>query len=259
MGVMQKIQEGSIALDQEKKVFLLRGGAIAAATVAVLGVSSPMILSALQGGVGLLGLGVVGVIGVGFIQMLPLLGQKLENNLLKLRKAEARRNPVEQLENRYLERSRQLETAKQALTTIRTNISAMGNQLEKQAKNDPGHDLTSARKSYNSMFVFYEANVGRFTEAQKILDDFRIAIDRKRFEYQFAQSGQAALECLNSTQVDEQTKELLSDEAVLSIETQYNQVFATMELDAILEQARRIRAGSGSSAFPFDAEFKTII
>ena len=258
MGVMQKIQDGSIALDQEKKVFLLRGGAIAA-TVAVLGVSSPMIWSAFQGGAGLLGLGVVGVIGVGFIQMLPFLGQKFENKLLKLRKEEARMNPVEQLENRYLEKSRKLESSKNALAIIGTNISSMGRQLEDQARNDPGHDLTSARRSFNTMLSFYEVNVDRLKDAQHKLDDFRIAVNRKRFEYEFAQSGQVALEGLNDNQADEQIKELLSDEAVRSIETQFDQVFATMELDTILEQARKFRKNSGSSSAPFDAEFTTII
>ena len=89
--------------------------AIAAACgVAALAVFAPVVWLAASGGVGLLVLG--GILGIGFaaVQALPLLGQKLENNLLNARKAEARRNPIEQLQNEVLRRAERLRAFRQA-------------------------------------------------------------------------------------------------------------------------------------------------
>ena len=83
---------------QDFKVWALRGGA-AFGTLALLALSGPLIWAAVSAGVGLAAL--AGMAAVGFVsfQALPLAVQKLENRMLKLRKAEARANPIEQLQN----------------------------------------------------------------------------------------------------------------------------------------------------------------
>ena len=80
-----------------RQVTWIRGLFVAAGVVG-LALFAPVVWMAVTGGMGLLVLG--GVLAAGFaaVQAVPLMGQKLENALLAARKSEARRNPIEQLQ-----------------------------------------------------------------------------------------------------------------------------------------------------------------
>ena len=69
--------------------------AAGAGVLGILALAAPLIWAAASAGVGLIALLILGALGVGIMQALPLLGQKWENKLLAARKAEARRNPIE--------------------------------------------------------------------------------------------------------------------------------------------------------------------
>ena len=103
---------------------LFAGGA-----VAILALLAPVIWAALSAGVGLIGLAVIGIIGFGLLQMLPVLGQKLENFVLKARKSEARKNPIEQLQNFFIEKKRRVEQFKAAVVSINSQISNLEDPL----------------------------------------------------------------------------------------------------------------------------------
>ena len=70
-------------------VWLLRAGALAV-TVALLALATPVIWAAVSAGLGLVALASMAALGVALFQAVPLGLQRLENHLLKRRKAQAR-------------------------------------------------------------------------------------------------------------------------------------------------------------------------
>ena len=116
---------------------LFAGGA-----VAILALLAPVIWAALSAGVGLIGLAVIGIIGFGLLQMLPVLGQKLENFVLKARKSEARKNPIEQLQNFFIEKKRRVEQFKAAVVSINSQISNLEDMVRRRKQSKPNYDST---------------------------------------------------------------------------------------------------------------------
>ncbi|HOF51731.1 MAG TPA: hypothetical protein PKX82_05450, partial [Rhodoferax sp.] len=102
----------------------------AVASVAALAIFAPVVWLAASGGVGLLVLGGILAIGFAAVQTLPLMGQKLENTLLSARKAEARRNPIEQLQNEVLRRAERLRSFRKALVTVGGQIESIRQMIE---------------------------------------------------------------------------------------------------------------------------------
>ena len=77
-------------------------------TVGLLAVSAPVIWTAVSAGVGLAALTAMALGGAVIFQFLPYALQRLENRILRLRKAEAKANPIEQLQNDCLRREQRL-------------------------------------------------------------------------------------------------------------------------------------------------------
>jgi hypothetical protein len=80
------------------------------ATIALLALSAPLVWAAVSAGAGLLALAAMAAAGLLGFQAIPLTMQKLENRLLQMRKAEARANPIEQLQNDCLRREQRLQS-----------------------------------------------------------------------------------------------------------------------------------------------------
>jgi hypothetical protein len=76
-------------LKENKNKLLVRVGVVVAG-IAGLALVLPIIYSAFLASLGLLGVGITAIIGFGIFSALPMLGQKWENAMLHLRKAEAR-------------------------------------------------------------------------------------------------------------------------------------------------------------------------
>ena len=81
---------------------LMVRAAVAVGVVGALALVLPLVWFAFLSTLGLLGIGITAVIGFGLVQAIPALGQKWENKLLGLRKAEARANPIEQIQNNVI-------------------------------------------------------------------------------------------------------------------------------------------------------------
>ncbi len=242
----------TLRLFEQNKPILVRSAVIGGA-ILTLGSITPFLWGALSS-VSIIGaIGALGVVYIGVIRSLPLLGQKWENALLKNRKIEARENPMEQLHNRYIERKRKLDQTKNALALIGKNVTSMERRLDDRRQVDADHDLTKSKKQLAAARAFYDVNITRYQEAKGKLEEFRTAIDRWGFEYQFALDGRDVMTGLAGVHGDDPEQEVLTEEAVRSIESQYDQVFATMELDAILAQADRIASARGGDIV--DAEF----
>jgi hypothetical protein len=206
----------------------------AIAVTAVLGAlaaSAPLIVMAISAGAGLLTLGGMAIFGFAALQALPLGMQKLENRLLQARKQEARDNPIEQLQNDCLRREERLQTFKRALVSIGGQIESMREMLHERKDKAPHHVLDKQERAIARMDHFYQANIVRLKEAHQALEDFRTQVTQKAFEWEFAQAGQVVMAALNPAEMQDLMQDLLSDEALRSVQNRFNMVFAELDVD----------------------------
>jgi hypothetical protein len=232
---------------EQQRVWMVRIGA-ALAGIAVLAFMAPMIVLAVTGGVGLLALAVIGAVGVAMFQALPLLGQKLENRLLAARKAEARRNPIEQLQNFLLQKRLRVAAFKQAVMSIGAQIRSMGDMIEERKRQRPGYDATKQENAVKAMKEAHVLLVVKYKNAEQALVQLNDVVEDKKFEWKFGQAGQAAIQNLNATSGQELLDQMLADEAFDSVRDNFNQVFAELEMEAAkLSTAKELSFNDGMS------------
>jgi hypothetical protein len=212
------------------EVWLLRGAATAA-LVGVLTLSAPLIWGAVVAGAGIAVLAVMAVIGFTCLQLLPLGMQKLENKILSLRKAEARQNPIEQLQNDCIKREERLQSFRRALVTIGGQIESMGQMVDERRHTDPAHILDRQDRALKRMTHFYNANIRRLEEAQVALEAFRHQVKQKMFEWEFAQAGKVVMAALNPRELEDLMQDLLTDEALREVQSRFNNVFAELDVE----------------------------
>jgi hypothetical protein len=198
-------------------------------------------------GLGLVALATMAAGGVILFQALPWGMQRLENRLLKLRKAEARANPIEQLQNDCLRREERLQSFRRALVTIGGQIESMTQMVAERRHLDPGHVLDRQQRALQRMSHFYDCNLRRLDEAHAALEAFRHQVKQKMFEWEFAQAGRVVMEALNPSELKDLMQDLLTDEALRTVQNRFNAVFAELDVEmrAMDAPTRELLAESG--------------
>lgn len=230
----------------------VRGLAVAA-LLGFLAFAAPVIALAASAGVGLATLGLMGLAGFVAVQCIPLGMQKLENRLLQLRKSEARTNPIEQLQNDCLRREERLQSFRRALVTIGGQIESMREMVQERKDKAPYHVLDKQERAIERMDQFYRANITRLDEAQQALEAFRTQVKQKVFEWEFAQAGQVVMAALNPSEMQDLMQDLLSDEALRSVQNRFNMVFAELDVDLHSINAPTRNFLTDSEAEPLEA------
>lgn len=202
----------------------------AVGVLSVLALSAPFIWQAVAAGVGLMLLAAGAAVGLVLIHSMPWLLQRLENRLLKARKSEARSNPIEQLQHDCLRRSDRLGAFRAALVEIGAQIESMRDMLAERRQIDPQHVLVRQTQALDRMVQFHDANVQRLAQAYQALQTFQLQVEQKTFEWSFAQAGQVVMDSLRPAERDELMHNLLTDEALRSVQDQFNAVFAELDL-----------------------------
>ena len=202
----------------------------AAAAVAALAVFAPVVWLAASGGAGLLVLG--GILAIGFVavQMLPLMGQKLENALLSARKAEARRNPIEQLQNEVLRRAERLRSFRMALVTVGGQIESIRQMIENSQTKFSGPVLARQHRALEKLQQFHSINIGRLNQAQAALQEFKNTVEQKQSEWHIALAIDDANRALDPNAADNLIQDLLADTALRTVQDRFNNVFAELDL-----------------------------
>ena len=196
-----------------------------------LALSAPLIWGAVAGGMGLLTLAALATFGYLVFQAMPLLMQRLENRLLAARKAEARSNPIEQLQNDCMRRELRLVSFRRALVEIGTQIENMRQMVDDRRQIDPEQVLDKQERALQKMTQFHEVNLGRLEQAHAALQAFRQQVQHKLFEWQFAQAGQVVMDAMRPAEVADLMQDLLTDEALRSVQSHFNQVFAELDVE----------------------------
>lgn len=202
----------------------------AAAGVLALGALAPTVWLAVTGGLGLLALG--GILGVSFVavQALPYCGQKLENTLLAARKAEARRNPIEQLQNEVMRRAERLTTFRAALVTVGGQIESIHQMIQKSQAKFAGPVIARQEIALQKLEKFYQLNIARLGQAQEALQEFKTTVEQKQCEWQIALAIDDTNQALNPHAADNLIQDLLADTALRTVQDRFNNVFAELDV-----------------------------
>ncbi|TFZ03474.1 hypothetical protein [Ramlibacter rhizophilus] len=207
----------------------LRWAAIAAG-VATLGLMLPLVWTAVLAGAGLLVLVLLLGLAAAVVQALPWLGQRLENALLSRRKAEARRNPIEQLQNELLRRAERLVAFREALVTVGGQVESIAQMLSERRERDPAHVMERHQRALDRLQQFHRLNIARLQQAQAALDDFRMLIERKESEWRIALAIDDASSLLDPRSADALLQDLLTDTALRTVQERFNSVFAELDV-----------------------------
>jgi hypothetical protein len=218
----------------------------AAGVVGLIALAAPVVWLAAAGGVGLLVLGVLALVGAAALRALPLLGQKLENRLLAARKAEARGNPIEQMQNHAMHRARQVAVVRESLINIRAQIETLQDRLDERRRQAPQHDLRKQEAGLLKMRQFHDAYLGKLDDAERALEDYRRHVETKSFEWEFALAGNEVLRQLDAADQERALRELLADEATREVQRAFNRTFAALDVEVRnLAATPRLEFGPG--------------
>ncbi|MDQ1922787.1 hypothetical protein [Massilia pseudoviolaceinigra] len=232
---------------EQQRIWAVRIAAGVAGT-SVLAALAPIIWGAVSAGLGLISLALIGAVGVALFQALPLLGQKLENRLLAARKAEARANPIEQLQNFLLQKRQRVVAFKKAVVNIGAQIKSMSDMIEERKRQKPGYDASRQENAVKAMKEAHVLLVVKYKNAELALVQLSEVVEDKKFEWRFGQAGQAAIQNLNATSGQELLNQMLADEAFDSVRDNFNQVFSELEMEAEkLSSAKELSFDDGMS------------
>lgn len=210
-------------------IFWLRLAAVAG-SVGLLAVFAPVIWLAVAGGMGLVVVGLILALAWAAVQALPWLGQRLENRILAARKAEARRNPIEQLQNELLRRGQRLRAFREALVAVGGQVETISQMLAARRHRDPQHELDRQEKALARLQQFHAINIARLQQAQAALDDFRFAIERRESEWRIALAIDEATAMLDPNAAEVLLQDLLTDTALCAVQERFNSVFAELDV-----------------------------
>jgi membrane protein YqaA with SNARE-associated domain len=210
-------------------VWWIRIGAVVA-VVMLLAMSVPLIWTALSAGVGLLALAGIAALGMTVMAMLPLGIQRLENRVLALRKAEARKNPIEQLQNEVMRRAERLVIFRKALVTVGGQIESIRQLIEESQAKSNGQVIDRQQKALQRLEQFHNINIARLNQAQAALHEFKNTVEQKQREWEIALAIDDASQAMDPNAGGNLIQDLLSDTALRAVQDRFNNVFAELDV-----------------------------
>jgi hypothetical protein len=210
---------------------LIKYGALAGG-VGLLALLAPVLKLAAQAGLSLVAIAICGIVLFALIQALPLLGQKWENYLLAMRKKEAAENPIEQLQNGILSKGKEIQAYNQAMGQIFAQIQGLTTRLRERKKTHPNGDYTAEESSLRNMVAFYEGGIRKGKMAQEQHELYKQKVEEKIFKWDFAKAGRQALGAIDEATQKSILRDLLEDTSFKAVEDEFNQVFASLAIEA---------------------------
>ena len=240
-----------------KKQLTIKRMLFAVGAVVGLAVIMPLAIMAVQAGLALAAVAVLGAGGFVAWKKIPrwLLAiehrerekvQQEMNRHLAALKTEAKKNPIEQAENDYLRRSKQYEAFKRALEMIGGKVEAFGGKLARTKKEKPNYDLSQETAAYEKMKRFYTDRILRLKEAYMKLGKFKEKIEEARTKWEFQLDANDAIRAMNATDQEAKINEILTEVAFDSVQQEFDAVFAKLDVDAAeLSSQNALEFGTG--------------
>lgn len=234
-----------------KKALFAVGSVVALALIA------PIIWAAVSAGVGLAALAAL-LVGAGMAwRWIPNLFLRVENRVreanqremnrhLAALKAEARKNPIEQLQNYLQLKGRQLSSYESFVAQVGTQVRSIGDMLAARKREKPDRDYSKKDEAFAAMQRAYRFHLDKAEAGRKALAALKEAVEDAQFDYQFGQVGQAAMRHMQALEGQDLLNEMLAAESFASVRDNFNQVFSEIEVQiGSINSAKQLDFGEG--------------
>ena len=207
-----------------------------------LAVIAPLTYIAVISGLGLVAVGTLGLGGFFVWKEIPLWIQKKENYIteriqieenehLKKMKLEARKNPVEQLQNHLKLTANRLEKYKKFVSEFGAKVKTKEDMLADRKKRKPNNDYSKNDLAIESMQKVYNFHLTKIDEGNKVIDDIYEKIDDAEFNVDFSDIGTLAIENMPGSGDGQIILDnILANEAFNEARSRYNQVLTDIEV-----------------------------
>lgn len=156
--------------------------------------------------------------------------QKEMNRHLAALKDEAKKNPIEQLQNYLKQKADQLQSYKKFVTEIGTQVKNTKDLLNERKKNKPDKDYSKKDEAIKAMEKAYKFHLEMAEKGSVALENLKEAIDDAKFDFNFGKAGQAAMQNMKALQGADLINEMLADESFESVRNTFNSVFSEIEV-----------------------------
>jgi hypothetical protein len=218
-----------------KKALFVVGGVVALALI------TPIVWAAVMSGLGLAALAVL-LMGAGVAwKWIPNLFLRVENRVreanqremnrhLAALKAEARRNPIEQLQNFLQLKAQQLKAYKDFVSQVGAQVKSADDMLAERKRLKPDRDYQKKDEELVAMNKAYQFHLNKAEAGVRALAALKEAIEDAKFDYQFGQVGQTAMQHMQALEGQDLLNEMLAAESFASVRENFNQVFSEIEV-----------------------------
>lgn len=214
---------------------------LTAITIVGLAILAPTIFLAVKAGFGIIVAGGLGLGGFFAWKRIPLWVQKNENYIteeiqkemnehLKRMKQEARKNPIEQLQNYLTLKAQQLKAYKVFVSQVGTQVKNTSDMLEERKKQKPDKDYSKKDLAIKAMDKAYKFHLNKANEGEKAIAELKEAIEDANFDWKFSQAGQLAMQKMQDLEGQDLLNEILASESFDEVRTNFNQVFSEIEV-----------------------------
>ena len=196
---------------------------------------APFVLQAIGGLVGLFVAAAIGFVGINFTQYFSM---KVANWRLKAIKAEAMKNPVETLQNQYVQKQRALEDYKTQIGKFAAQVMAFADQVKNYVK-EGLEDAQTYVEQLNKMKQLLELRKQKYQEAQDMLAEFAETISRTEKKWKMALAAMAMNEAAGEIAGDTFDK-ICIETSLDAVQTKLNESFAQLDI-ALMDDEREKR------------------
>lgn len=179
--------------------------------------------------------------------------QQEMNRALAALKAEARKNPIEQLQNYLLEKQRRLEAFKAAVSQIGGQVKTLADMLRERKLAKPGKDYSKKEESLAAMQAAYRGLRTKAEQGDRAIVELREVIDDQKFDWKFAQVGQSAVQNLKAMNGQDLLNEMLAGESFDEVRENFNKVFSDIEVEiGNINSGKALSFGEGNDGLTID-------
>jgi len=188
-------------------------------------VVAPIIFTVIQG---MVGLAVAGIVGFGIIQAAPWASLKLSNFFMGLMKSEARKNPVETMQNLYRQRQEALAKAEAQIRAFNGKVQTYSVQVDKMKAKYPDE----AQKFIDHLTAMHKLKDSRYAKlkaAEKSLDEYYATIQKASAIWEMSQAANDMADAAGLLSEGDAIQRIQNDEALNSVAESMANSFAELE------------------------------
>lgn len=217
--------------EQDRKRKRIETGVKIAAALGIGFLVAPFIFVAIQG---LLGLVVAGAIGIAAINFAPVVAVKIANWRLKALKSEAMKNPVETLQNDYRNRETALADFREAINTFSAKVNSFADKVAAFKTQYP-EEVEKFASQLSKMKQLLAIRHAKYKDASRELERYEEEIQKAGAIWEMGQAAAEMSKAAGMTEGDFYAK-IMVETAINSVTENMNKAFAELETSLLDEE-----------------------